>query len=68
MVTRLTVVIISQCIQILNHYAVHLKLVQYYMSIIPQLKNIYQLLLLGCILYFLIPMTNDIGFPVANEI
>ena len=34
--TRLPVMIISQCIQILNDFVVHLKLMQCYMSIISQ--------------------------------
>lgn len=38
MLTRLTVVIISQYIQILNHYAICLKLIECYMSILSQLK------------------------------
>lgn len=32
MLTRLNVVTISQYIQILNHYAVHLKLIQFYVN------------------------------------
>lgn len=32
-------VIILQYIHILNHYIVHLKLIKYYMSIIPQFKD-----------------------------
>ena len=31
--------IISQYIQILNHYAVHLKLIEWYLSIVSQLKQ-----------------------------
>ena len=38
MLTRLTVVIISQSIQILNHYVVHLKWI-FCMSVRPQLKK-----------------------------
>lgn len=36
---RLTVVIILQNTQLSNHYVVHLRLIQCYMSIIPQKKN-----------------------------
>ena len=36
MLTRLTVVIISKYIQILNHYVVHLKLIKCYTSMISQ--------------------------------
>ena len=36
MVTSLIVVIISQCIQTLNHYIIPLKLIRCYMSITPQ--------------------------------
>ena len=39
MITPLTVVIISQYIQILNHGVVHLKLVQSYMSTVSQSKG-----------------------------
>ena len=39
MLTRLIVVIILQYIQILNHYIVHLKVTQYYMSVISQFKK-----------------------------
>lgn len=38
MLTRLTVVIISQYIQILNHYVIHLKLTRYIL-IIPNFKK-----------------------------
>ena len=38
MLIKLTVVIILQYIQILNHYVVHLKLICY-MLIMPQLKK-----------------------------
>lgn len=42
MSTRLTMVSVLQCKQILNHDVVHMKLIQLYMSIIPQLKkNLY---------------------------
>ena len=33
------VVTILQCIQMLNHYVVHLKLIEYCKSIIPQVKK-----------------------------
>ena len=36
MLTKLTVVIISQYIHISSHYVVYLKLIQYYMSVIAQ--------------------------------
>ena len=39
MLTSLTVVIISQYLQISNHYVAYLKLTQCYMSTIPQLNN-----------------------------
>ena len=39
MLTRLIAVIISQFIHILNHYAIDLKLIYYYMSVIFQKKN-----------------------------
>ena len=41
MVTRFTVVIISQYIKKLNYYVVHLKLTYCYMRIIPQFLKIY---------------------------
>lgn len=37
--TRLTVVTILQCIQMSNHYVVHLKLIEHSISIIPQLQK-----------------------------
>ena len=33
------VVTIVQCIQTLNHYVVHLKLIEYWRSIMPQIKK-----------------------------
>ena len=40
MLTRLIAVIISQFIHILNHYAIDLKLIYYYMSVIFQKKKL----------------------------
>jgi len=42
MLTRLIAVIISQFIHILNHYAIDLKLIYYYMSVIFQKKKLQQ--------------------------
>ena len=42
LLTRLTVVIILWQIQILSHYAVHLKLTQCYMAITPQVNSVHQ--------------------------
>ena len=36
---QLLTVIISQCIQMLNHYVVYLKLILYCLLIVPDLKN-----------------------------
>lgn len=39
MVTRFIVVTMSPQAQISNHYVLHLKLIQYYVSVTPQFKN-----------------------------
>lgn len=38
MLINLILVLISQCICILNYHAVYLKYAQFYLSIIPQLR------------------------------
>ena len=43
MLTRLIVVIVSQCTQISTYYVLHLKLIKYYRSIISLFKTLNKL-------------------------